>query len=130
MTVRHIVCWKLVTADPSERAAQALGIKDALEGLRGRLPGLLDIEVGVDLDNDEGNYDVVLTSLFTDAQALAHHQAARSVAGRIAGPVAVDYHLAVGRPVALAGMTAGEVEVAAALPRANRGRGVSRMHCC
>lgn len=100
MNIRHVVCWKLASDDPAQRSADARAIKEALESLSGRVPGLLEIEVGIDVGGDAGNYDVVLNSLFSDAQALAAYQASalhaaagRRVVGGVSGRVAVDYHV-------------------------------------
>ena len=100
MSVRHVVCWKLAATAPSERAAQAQMIKTELEALRARVPGLLEIEVGIDVGGGQGHYDVVLVSLFADAEALAdyqtsalHAQAGRRFAGAISARVAVDYNV-------------------------------------
>jgi quinol monooxygenase YgiN len=46
-----------------------------LEGLAGRIPGLLKIEVGINFIADPNAADVVLYSEFIDAAALAVYQA-------------------------------------------------------
>jgi len=69
--VKHIILWKLreeLSPEEKERAKQ--GIKAGLEGLAGRIPGLLDIKVNVDGRLDTSNADVMLDSTFTDADAL------------------------------------------------------------
>ena len=45
-------------------------IKAGLEGLAGRIPGLIDITVNVDGRLDSSNADVMLDSTFTDENAL------------------------------------------------------------
>jgi stress responsive alpha/beta barrel protein len=69
-TVRHIVMWRLhaETSDEQKKARQR--VKSAFEGLRGRIPGLLRIEVGEDTSGAAYACDVVLLSDFTDADAL------------------------------------------------------------
>ena len=64
------------------------------------MPGLLEIEVGVDLGHDHGNDDVMLTSLLTDTRAPAdcpasdlHREAPRGATGWLVGRVAVDHEL-------------------------------------
>ncbi len=69
--VKHIILWKLreeLSPEEKERAKQ--DIKAGLEGLAGRIPGLLGIKVNVDGRLDTSNADVMLDSTFTDADAL------------------------------------------------------------
>lgn len=69
--VKHIILWRLkeeLTAE--EKAAVKQGIKAGLEGLAGRIPGLLDIKVNVDGRLESSNADVMLDSTFTDESAL------------------------------------------------------------
>lgn len=69
--VKHIILWRLredLTAEEKERVKQ--DIKAGLEGLAGRIPGLLDITVNVDGRLDSSNADVMLDSTFTDEAAL------------------------------------------------------------
>ncbi len=72
--IKHIVFWRLNGETPAERHAQATAIKDALEALNGRIPGLLRLEVGIDVSRDADAADVVLYSEFADRAALdAYH---------------------------------------------------------
>lgn len=69
--VKHIILWRLkedLSADEKERVKQ--DIKAGLEGLAGRIPGLLSISVNVDGRIDSSNADVMLDSSFTDEAAL------------------------------------------------------------
>jgi quinol monooxygenase YgiN len=70
--VKHIVMWRL--RDKSTKDADAGRIKELLESLTGRIPGLLKIEVGVNFIEDANSADVVLYSEFIDAAALAGYQ--------------------------------------------------------
>jgi quinol monooxygenase YgiN len=70
--VKHIVMWRL--RDKSTKDADAARIKELLESLTGRIPGLLKIEVGVNFIEDANSADVVLYSEFADAAALAGYQ--------------------------------------------------------
>ena len=60
--VKHVILWKL-KGEIADKATVKAGIKSGLEGLRGRIPGLVDIRV-----NTEGlassNADVMLDSTF------------------------------------------------------------------
>lgn len=69
--VKHIILWKLKD-DLSEEEKQRVkqDIKAGLEGLAGRIPGLLSIVVNVDGRLDSSNADVMLDSTFTDEAAL------------------------------------------------------------
>ena len=69
--VKHIILWRLredLTAEEKESVKQ--GIKAELEGLAGRIPGMLDITVNVDGRLDSSNVDVMLDSTFIDEAAL------------------------------------------------------------
>ncbi|HVJ43598.1 MAG TPA: Dabb family protein [Dongiaceae bacterium] len=70
--IRHIVMWRL--KDTPNKAANAVRIKQLLESLRDRIPGLLKIEVGIDFSGIDYSSDVVLLSEFTDAAALETYQ--------------------------------------------------------
>jgi quinol monooxygenase YgiN len=70
--VKHVVVWKL--KEPDKRAAHAAIVKEALEGLRGKIPGLLAIEVGVDIGYDAGADDVCLYAEYADRAALDAYQ--------------------------------------------------------
>ena len=71
--VKHIVMWRL--RDSASKAADAARVKVLLEGLAGRIRGLLKIEVGINFIADPNAADVVLYSEFIDAAALAVYQA-------------------------------------------------------
>ena len=69
--VKHIILWRLredLTAEEKENVKN--DIKAGLEGLAGRIPGLLDIRVNVDGRLETSNADVMLDSTFTDEAAL------------------------------------------------------------
>ena|SRR5664279_5666606 len=70
--LKHVVIWKV--REPAQRAANVAAIRHALEGLRGRIPGLLAIEVGADIGYDNSGQDVVLYAEFADRAALDVYQ--------------------------------------------------------
>ncbi len=73
--IKHIVIWKLKdAAHDSDRAANARAIKERLESLRGRIPGLRQIEVGIDFSATASSGDVVLYSEFDSRAALDAYQ--------------------------------------------------------
>jgi quinol monooxygenase YgiN len=70
--IKHIVVWRL-RPEPSVRA-NAERAKALLEGLAGRIPGLLKIEAGINVLVDANASDLVLYSEFTDGAALQRYQ--------------------------------------------------------
>jgi quinol monooxygenase YgiN len=66
--IKHIVMWKL------RNKADAEIIKDNLEALVGKIPGLLKLEVGIDFSDSEQSADVVLYSELESREALAAYQ--------------------------------------------------------
>ena len=66
--VKHIILWQLKD-DIADKAAVKAGIKAGLEGLRGRIPGLVDIRVRIE-GLASSNADVMLDSTFADAASL------------------------------------------------------------
>jgi quinol monooxygenase YgiN len=74
--IKHIVMWKLKdSAHGNDRATNARLTKEKLESLRGQIPGMLRIEVGLDFSATPNSADLVLYSEFTSREALAGYQA-------------------------------------------------------
>lgn len=74
--VKHIVMWKVAEhAEHGSKKEVIAKVKERLEGLKGQIEGLLEIEVGVNFNTSEMSYDVVLYSTFEDAAALEFYQA-------------------------------------------------------
>jgi hypothetical protein len=73
--VKHIVLWRLKPEAHGRPAAEnARAIKEKLEGLRGRIPGMLKIEVGLDFSRTESSCDLALYSEFESRAALDAYQ--------------------------------------------------------
>ena len=73
--IRHIVAWRLKdSALGNYKAANARQMKEKLEALRGRIPGLLRLEVGRYFSATEYSADVVLVTDFDSREALAAYQ--------------------------------------------------------
>ena len=70
--IRHIVLWKL---KPEGREANARHMKELLESLRGRVPGMRSIDVGLNALPGAEAADVVLVSEHDDWAALEAYQA-------------------------------------------------------
>ena len=78
-----IVFWKLKDGAHGQTKAQnAQDIKNRLEALNGKIPGLIRLEVGIDFLGSPESANLVLYSEFTDRQALdvyANHEAHKAV---------------------------------------------------
>ncbi len=74
--VKHIVCFKLKDhAEGATKAENARLLKAKIEGLRGAIPGLLELEVGLNFEPSDAAYDLVLFATFPSREALAAYQA-------------------------------------------------------
>lgn len=74
--VVHIVMWRLQeSALGHGKAANARLIQEKLEALRGRIPGLRRLEVGLDFSASPASAEVVLVTEFDSRAALAAYQA-------------------------------------------------------
>ena len=71
--IKHIVMWNVRGDDAAARAANRARLKSEFESLRGRIPGLLHLEVGVDDSRIDYACDVLLYTEFTSRQALADY---------------------------------------------------------
>jgi quinol monooxygenase YgiN len=73
--IKHIVLWRLKPEAHGQRAADnARAIKDKLEALRGAVPGLLRLEVGIDFERSDAAADIALYSEFESRAALQAYQ--------------------------------------------------------
>ncbi|MDD0839599.1 Dabb family protein [Curvibacter sp. HBC61] len=68
--IRHIVMWNIAGTCRAEKDANIAVLQQGFEGLRGRIPGLLHLEVGVDHSQVDYACDVVLYSEFASQAAL------------------------------------------------------------
>ena len=71
--VRHVIVWTLKDEfSDSEKEQIKAGIKEGLEGLAGKIPGLVEIRVNIDrLSSSSG--DAMLDSLFENGEALKNY---------------------------------------------------------
>ena len=73
--VRHMIIWTLKDEySDAEKAAIKDGIKDGLEGLQGKIPGMVSIRVLTE-GLPSANADLMLDSLFEDTDALKGYSA-------------------------------------------------------
>lgn len=69
--VKHIILWTLnPELSEEEKATVKAGIKAGLEGLVGKVPGLLDVKVNIDGRLDSSTADVMLDSTLESPEAL------------------------------------------------------------
>lgn len=66
--IKHVVCFKLNDGESANKA------KDVLLSMKGNVPMLRGIEVGIDELRSVRSYDVMLTVLLDDMQALSDYQ--------------------------------------------------------
>jgi hypothetical protein len=73
--IKHIVIWKLKeNANGNTKMQNAAMIKNKLEALTGRIPGIIKMEVGFDISGTEESGDIVLYSEFESKEALENYQ--------------------------------------------------------
>ena len=99
--VKHVILWTLKEEFSTEEKEQIkAGIKEGLEALAGRIPGLVEIKVNI-CGLPSSNADLMLDSTFMDEEALkgyAVHPAHVAVAdGKVrpytASRVCMDYEV-------------------------------------
>ena len=95
--IKHIVMWKFKD-DAAEADKQEM--KRRLESLKGVVPSLLQIEVGMDIVGTDQSKDMVLTTLFnslSDLQAYAddpaHLQVGAFIKPLVCERAVVDYEI-------------------------------------
>lgn len=68
--VKHIILWTLKDMPDAEKETVKKGIKEGLEGLKGKIPGLVDIKVNTTGRLESSTADLMLDSTFESADAL------------------------------------------------------------
>ncbi len=68
--IKHIVCFKLRDNSPAECEKA----KEILLSMKGKVPQLRDITVGIDFLHSERSYDIILEVLLDDEAALESYQ--------------------------------------------------------
>lgn len=88
MMIRHIVMWRVAAQNDDQRLFACELVKRQFESLSGQIPGLLRIEIGIDISRIDYAADVVLVSEFDSASALsayANHPAHTTVREALVG---------------------------------------------
>jgi Stress responsive A/B Barrel Domain len=68
--VTHVVMWKLKDrSEDNARRVQAL-----VMSMRGRIPGMLELDAGIDYTRSERSFDVVLITKHENRAALEQYQ--------------------------------------------------------
>ena len=105
-TIRHIVMWNVRGDDAPTRARNLALLKSEFESLRGRVPGLLRLEVGIDESGVDYACDVVLVTDFASREALSayaehpeHLRVRRSLGDLRIARHQVDYEVASPSPL-------------------------------
>ena len=66
--IKHVVCFKLNEGESPEKA------KEVLMSMKGNVPMLKGIEVGIDILGSARSYDVILSVILDDMKALEEYQ--------------------------------------------------------
>ncbi len=66
--IKHVVCFKLNEGESAEKA------KEVLMSMKGNVPMIKEIEVGIDLLHSERSYDVYLSVVLEDMKVLEDYQ--------------------------------------------------------
>ena len=73
--VRYSVMWKFKPSDGRTPKETAEDVKERYESLKGLIPGLIDIEVGVNRIDSATTYDAIMIADFESWKALADYKA-------------------------------------------------------
>lgn len=88
--IEHIVLFRWV---PDTAEAQVVQVMEGLRGLRGQIPGLLELDCGADFSGRAQGYTHGLAARFTDRAALdayGPHPAHRHVVETLINPIRAD----------------------------------------
>lgn len=73
--IKHIVFWRLnESAYGNDKQTNARILKEKLIAMKGKVDGMLKVEVGFDFSNEKDSCDVVLYSEFENKEALHRYQ--------------------------------------------------------
>lgn len=69
---RHVILWKIIET-PIGKEETVLKMKELLEGLNGKIPGLIKIQAGINNLEAENAFDIVLIGDFESKEAYAKY---------------------------------------------------------
>jgi hypothetical protein len=73
--IKHIVLWKLKDfAEGATKQENAVKIKMMLENMRGKIPGMLTLEVGLNFEGSDSASDISLYTEFESRETLDAYQ--------------------------------------------------------
>ncbi|MCK5267949.1 MAG: Dabb family protein [Spirochaetes bacterium] len=73
--LKHIVMWKVKNDSNETQFKQDLmKFKERLEALKGFIPEIMELEVGIDINRSDKAFDILLYTVFKDAAALDTYQ--------------------------------------------------------
>jgi hypothetical protein len=73
--IKHIVLWRLKEfAEGSIKQGNILKVKEMLEDMRGKIPGMLKLEVGLNSESSDSASDISLYTEFESRAALDAYQ--------------------------------------------------------
>lgn len=73
--VKHIVMWKIKDEIEGENKKEnCLKVKEIIEDLKGKIDGIISLEVGINFEKSSQAFDIVLNSVFESGEALEAYQ--------------------------------------------------------
>lgn len=102
--VRHIVMWNIAGETPAEKQVGMAAVRREFESLRGQIPGMVHLEIGVDHSGVSYACDMVLVTEFESAGALAAyamHPAHLAACKRLEGVRTTRHQVDYAGPVAV-----------------------------
>lgn len=92
--VKHVVIWKL------RELNDGIKLKAEIEAVAGKIPGLLSIEAGIDINKSDAAGDLILISSHTDIEALnlyqdhpVHLELKGKIGACVTGRTVVDFNI-------------------------------------
>ena len=73
LVIRHVVMWSVCGDDAAAQALNSELVQAEFASLRGRVPGLVALDVGIDVSRVDYACEVVLIADFSSRQALADY---------------------------------------------------------
>ena len=73
--IKHIVMWNVLGRSDGEKAGNIDRVRAAFGGLRGKIPGLINLEVGIDTSRADYACDVALYTEFDTQRSLDDYAA-------------------------------------------------------